>query len=61
LAARFGLAPKSAKSILREVCEAVMGWRQRAKALRLPATTIAAYASAFEHAFADEVRRLLRL
>ena len=58
-APRFGLKPAKAKSIAREVYTAVADWRNVGKRLRIPARTLAAYASAFEHPFMDEAGRLV--
>ncbi|PWU10787.1 MAG: type II toxin-antitoxin system HipA family toxin [Verrucomicrobia bacterium] len=59
VARRFGLDASAARSILREVFNAVSGWRQAGRKLRLKAATLTAYASAFEHELTDEARRLL--
>jgi serine/threonine-protein kinase HipA len=59
VAGRFGIKGPAAKSILREVFTAVSGWRRTARRLRLKGTTVAAYASAFEHELMDEARRLV--
>jgi serine/threonine-protein kinase HipA len=55
---RFGLKPKEAKTILREVCIAVKTWRAVGRKLRLKADTLAAYASAFEHPLMAEAQKL---
>ena len=60
VAARFGLKSEVARAILREVFIAVSGWRTAGRRLRLKATTLGAYASAFDHELADETRRLLK-
>ena len=60
VAARFGLKPAAAKSILREVLAAVSAWRATGRKLRLKATTLDACASAFEHDLMDEARKLLK-
>jgi serine/threonine-protein kinase HipA len=57
-APRFGLKPAAAKSIVREVFSAVADWRNAGKKLRIPARTLAAYASAFENPLIDETRKL---
>lgn len=57
-APRFGLKPTAAKAIVREVHAAVAGWRQAAKRLRLPARTLAAYATAFENPLMTEAEKL---
>ncbi len=61
LAGSFGLQPARAKAVLVEVTTAVAGWKQVGKRLRLPATTLAAYDSAFANPCFDAARRLLRL
>jgi serine/threonine-protein kinase HipA len=48
-APRFGLKLAAAKKIVREVHVAVADWRKIGKQLRIPARTLDAYASAFEH------------
>lgn len=58
-AARFSLKPIGAKTILREVFDAVSEWRKTGRQLRVKATTLDAYASAFEHPLMDETSRLL--
>lgn len=58
-APRFGLRPAEAKAILREVLAAVGDWRQTARRLRLSAGSVAAYASAFEHSFLEEAKKLV--
>ena len=57
-APRFGLKPRDAKTIVREVSSVVADWRQAAKKLRIPARTLDAYASAFEHPLMDEAGKL---
>lgn len=57
-APRFGLKPAAAKTIVREVHAGVAGWRKAAKKLRIPARTLDAYASAFEHPLMDEAAKL---
>jgi serine/threonine-protein kinase HipA len=59
VAGRFGLKQTEAKSILREVLNAVLAWRQTAARLHLKGATVKAYASAFEHALMDEARRVV--
>jgi len=59
IAARFGLKPAAAKTILREVFTAVSGWRTAGRQLRIKRATLDAYASAFEHKLTDEARKLL--
>lgn len=55
-APRFGLKPAAAKAIVREVATAVAGWRKLGKKLRIPARTLDAYASAFEHPLRQEAQ-----
>jgi hypothetical protein len=57
-APRFGLKPVAAKAIVREVHAAVVDWRKVAKTLRIPARTLGAYDSAFEHPLRQEAQRL---
>jgi len=59
VAQRFGLKTVESKEILREVFTAVFGWRKAGRRLRLKASTLEAYASAFEHSLMDETRHLL--
>jgi len=49
VAEHFGLKPKAAKSIAKEIGEAVSKWRRVAKKLGLTANEIERMASAFEH------------
>jgi serine/threonine-protein kinase HipA len=58
-AVRFGLKAAESKRILREVFTAIHGWRKTGRKLRLKASTLDAYASAFEHPLMDEAKRLL--
>jgi serine/threonine-protein kinase HipA len=58
-APRFGLKATAAKSILHEVFTAVSQWRKVGKQLRVKASMLDAYASAFEHPLMDEAKRLL--
>lgn len=58
-AERFGLKAAESKSILREVSAAVSGWRKTGRQLRLKASALDAYASAFEHPLMDEAKRLI--
>jgi serine/threonine-protein kinase HipA len=55
-APRFGLKSAATKTILREVVAAISGWRKTGRQLRLKASTLDAYASAFEHPLMDEAR-----
>ena len=57
-APRFGLKPAAAKAIVREVHAVVAEWRKTAQKLRIPARTLGAYASAFEHPLMDEAEKL---
>jgi len=57
-APRFGLRASEAKQILRMVCTALSGWRKTGRQLRLNASTLDAYASAFDHAHFEEAKRL---
>jgi serine/threonine-protein kinase HipA len=57
-APRFGLKPSAAKAIVREVHAVVADWRKAARKLRIPARTLDAYASAFEHPLRDEAAKL---
>lgn len=57
-APRFGLKLADAKAIVREVHSATADWRQAAKKLRIPARTLDAYASAFEHPLKDEAAKV---
>ena len=59
-AVRFGLKPADAKSIVREVFSAVARWREVGRQLRIKASTLDAYTTAFENPLADEARRLTR-
>jgi serine/threonine-protein kinase HipA len=58
-APRFGLKAAESKSFLREVFAAVSGWRKTGRQLRLKASTLDTYASAFEDPLMDEARQLL--
>jgi serine/threonine-protein kinase HipA len=58
-APRFGLKATESKKILREIFTAVSGWRKTGRQLHLKASTLDAYASAFEHSLMDEAKRLL--
>ena len=57
-APRFGLKSVEAKTILREVFAAVADWRKTGKQLRLKASTLDAYRTAFEHSLMDEAQKL---
>ena len=58
-APRFGLKATESKKILREVFAEASGWRKTGRQLRLKASTLDTYASAFEHPLMDEARQLL--
>ena len=58
-APRFGLEPPEARKILREVVAAVSNWRTTGRQLRLKASTIDTYATAFEQPLMHEARSLL--
>jgi serine/threonine-protein kinase HipA len=58
-APRFGLKATESKKILREVFTVVSGWRKTGRQLRLKASTLDTYASAFEHPLMNEARQLL--
>jgi len=58
-APRFGLKTTESKKILHEVFAAVSGWRKTGKQLRLKASVLDTYASAFEHPLMDEAKRLV--
>jgi serine/threonine-protein kinase HipA len=58
VAPRFGLKVADAKLIVRDVHAAVAGWRAVGKKLRIPARTLDAYASAFEHPLMDDAAKL---
>jgi serine/threonine-protein kinase HipA len=57
-AGRFGLKATESKKILHEVFTTVSGWRKTGRQLRLKASALDIYASAFEHPLMDEARRL---
>jgi len=58
-ASRFALTELDAKTILREVFEAVSTWRETGKRLGIKASTLASYQTAFEHPMAEEARRII--
>jgi serine/threonine-protein kinase HipA len=58
-ASRFGLKAPEAKTILHEVFTAASVWRNADKQLRIKATTLDAYASAFENPNMQEAAVLL--
>ncbi|MGA2692043.1 MAG: type II toxin-antitoxin system HipA family toxin [Opitutaceae bacterium] len=55
---RFGLKSADSKKIVRDVFTAVSNWRQTAKKLGIKASTLDAYATAFEHPIMAEARKL---
>ncbi len=57
-AARFGIKLADARTDLRRIHRTVSNWRGLGKRLRIDAKTLAPYATAFEHALADEAGRL---
>jgi serine/threonine-protein kinase HipA len=57
-APRFDLNVPEAKAILREVLAAVSGWHKAGKKLRIRASTLDAYNTAFENPFMDQARHL---
>jgi serine/threonine-protein kinase HipA len=57
-APRFGLKASEAKQILRVIFTAVSGWRKTGRQLRLKASTLNTYASAFDHSLMEEAKRL---
>jgi serine/threonine-protein kinase HipA len=59
VAGRFGLKLVEAKAMLDEVFAAVSDWRKIGRQLRLKASVLEAYASAFAHPLMDEARRVL--
>lgn len=58
-AERFSLKAAESKKILREVFTAVSGWRKTGRKLRIKASTLDAYASAFENPLMDEAMSLI--
>lgn len=60
-APRFGLKPAAARTLLCEVQLAVARWRSVGKALRIPAATLDAYATAFENPLMEEAHRLMAI
>jgi len=59
VAPRFALRPVEAKRILKQVFAAISSWRQTGRKFSLKATTLDAYASAFEHPLMKEAGRLV--
>jgi serine/threonine-protein kinase HipA len=60
-AKRFRLDQPEAKNILRMACLAVAKWKSVGRELRLTASTLRPYVSAFENPFMEEARRILAL
>lgn len=60
MASRFGLKPREARLILKEVFTAVRQWQNIGKRLRLKAATLDAYASSFENHSMAEAAKLLK-
>jgi serine/threonine-protein kinase HipA len=60
VASRFGLKETGALSILREVYDSVSKWRTIARKLKMKATTLEPYTTAFEHGLMAEARTLLQ-
>jgi serine/threonine-protein kinase HipA len=58
-APRFGLTMSESKRILGEVLTVVSGWRKAGRQLRLKASVLDDYASAFDNPLMDEARQLL--
>lgn len=59
VARRFGLKPEDAVAILRDSVAAVAAWRKIGRQLRIPASTLNAYATAFEHPLMEEAQKVL--
>jgi serine/threonine-protein kinase HipA len=57
-APRFGLKTAEAKDVVRNILAAVSEWRKVGRQLRLKASTLDAYATAFEHPLRAEAERL---
>jgi serine/threonine-protein kinase HipA len=55
-APRFGLKAAEAKIIVRGIVAAVSDWRKAGRQLRIKASTLDGYASAFEHPLMEEAR-----
>jgi serine/threonine-protein kinase HipA len=58
-APRFGLKTVESRKILGEVFAAVSGWRKTGRQIRLKASDLDTYASAFDHPLMDEAGQLL--
>lgn len=60
VAPRFGIKAEEAKAILREIFVAVSDWRKTGRSLRIKASTLDAYSTAFEHPLMEEAAELSR-
>lgn len=60
-ASRFGLKGPEAKAILREVFTATSAWRDTGRQLRINATTLDAYTTAFENPHLQEAASLFKM
>jgi serine/threonine-protein kinase HipA len=58
-AERFGLGVTEAKKTLFDLFTAVLNWRDAGRGLRLTASTLASYSSAFENPLMEEARQIL--
>ncbi len=58
-AERFGLKISESKRILRKVIDAVSAWRKTGRQWRIKASTLDAYASAFDHPLMDEAKKFV--
>ncbi|MBX9577357.1 MAG: type II toxin-antitoxin system HipA family toxin [Chthoniobacterales bacterium] len=61
VASRFALTTTEVKKILKEVYQAISKWQEVGKKLGIKATTLHAYASAFENPFVTEVQKIMRI
>jgi serine/threonine-protein kinase HipA len=61
VAPRFGIKATDAKTILRDVAKIASSWRRTGGKLKLKASTLSAYESAFENQLTVEAQRLLKL
>jgi len=59
-APRFGLTATESKKILHELFAVISAWRKTGRQLRLKASTLDTYASAFEHPLMHEAGQLAR-
>ena len=57
-AVRFGLKSADAKAIVREVLSAVSRWREVGKQIRIKASTLDAYSTAFDNPMMADARKL---